>query len=116
MGIIFLKCILFLYRFQGGNATFPNILNNFVHVLMYFYYMLSAMGPQYQKYLWWKKWMTEIQIVSNLLDVLHYYDFMPYEEKTMSLGRRKKVINEMTLKIIIISLTFDAVITFFCAH
>jgi hypothetical protein len=26
--------------------------------------MLSAMGPQYQKYLWWKKYMTEIQIVS----------------------------------------------------
>lgn len=48
----------------GGNATFPNILNNFVHVLMYFYYMLSAMGPQYQKYLWWKRYMTEIQIVS----------------------------------------------------
>lgn len=49
----------------GGNATFPNILNNFVHVLMYFYYMLSAMGPQYQKYLWWKKYMTELQIVSD---------------------------------------------------
>jgi elongation of very long chain fatty acids protein 7 len=48
----------------GGNATFPNILNNFVHVLMYFYYMLSAMGPQYQKYLWWKRYMTELQIVS----------------------------------------------------
>lgn len=55
----------FCFIFQGGNATFPNILNNFVHVLMYFYYMLSAMGPQYQKYLWWKKWMTEIQIVSS---------------------------------------------------
>lgn len=49
----------------GGNATFPNILNNFVHVCMYFYYMMSAMGPQYQKYLWWKKYMTELQIVSK---------------------------------------------------
>lgn len=49
----------------GGNATFPNILNNFVHVCMYFYYMMSAMGPQYQKYLWWKKYMTELQIVSR---------------------------------------------------
>lgn len=47
----------------GGNATFPNILNNFVHVLMYFYYMLAAMGPQYQKYLWWKRYMTELQMV-----------------------------------------------------
>lgn len=49
----------------GGNATFPNILNNFVHVLMYFYYMLAAMGPQYQKFLWWKRYMTELQIVSR---------------------------------------------------
>lgn len=31
---------------------------------MYFYYMLAAMGPQYQKFLWWKKYMTELQIVS----------------------------------------------------
>lgn len=49
---------------SGGNATFPNLLNNFVHICMYFYYMMSAMGPQYQKYLWWKKYMTELQIVS----------------------------------------------------
>lgn len=48
----------------GGNATFPNLLNNFVHICMYFYYMMSAMGPEYAKYLWWKKYMTELQIVS----------------------------------------------------
>lgn len=57
--------LIMIYVFLGGNATFPNILNNFVHVLMYFYYMLSAMGPQYQKYLWWKRYMTELQIVSE---------------------------------------------------
>jgi elongation of very long chain fatty acids protein 7 len=56
---------------SGGNATFPNILNNFVHVLMYFYYMLSAMGPQYQKYLWWKKYMTELQIAQFVLCIVH---------------------------------------------
>ena len=50
----------------GGNATFPNILNNFVHVCMYFYYMMSAMGPEYAKFLWWKKYMTELQIVSRI--------------------------------------------------
>ncbi|XP_058462640.1 elongation of very long chain fatty acids protein 7-like isoform X2 [Malaya genurostris] len=55
----------------GGNATFPNIINNFVHVLMYFYYMLSAMGPRYQKYLWWKKYMTEVQIIQFILCIGH---------------------------------------------
>lgn len=58
--------------FSGGNATFPNILNNFVHICMYFYYMLSAMGPQYQKFLWWKKYMTELQIVSKIKSFINF--------------------------------------------
>ncbi|XP_055378151.1 elongation of very long chain fatty acids protein 7 [Condylostylus longicornis] len=55
----------------GGNATFPNILNNFVHVCMYFYYMMAAMGPQYSKFLWWKKYMTELQIAQFILCIIH---------------------------------------------
>uniref|UniRef100_A0A182JIZ8 Elongation of very long chain fatty acids protein n=1 Tax=Anopheles atroparvus TaxID=41427 RepID=A0A182JIZ8_ANOAO len=55
----------------GGNTTLPNIINNFVHTLMYFYYMLSAMGPRYQKYLWWKKYMTEIQIAQFVICIGH---------------------------------------------
>lgn len=26
---------------------------------------MSALGPEYAKYLWWKKYMTELQIVSK---------------------------------------------------
>ncbi|XP_052873723.1 elongation of very long chain fatty acids protein 7-like [Anopheles cruzii] len=55
----------------GGNATLPNIINNFVHVLMYFYYMLSAMGPRFQRYLWWKKYMTEVQIIQFIICIAH---------------------------------------------
>ncbi|EDW38922.1 GL13810 [Drosophila persimilis] len=55
----------------GGNATFPNLLNNFVHVCMYFYYMMSAMGPEYAKFLWWKKYMTELQIAQFVLCIFH---------------------------------------------
>ncbi|XP_004530051.1 elongation of very long chain fatty acids protein 7 [Ceratitis capitata] len=55
----------------GGNATFPNLLNNFVHVCMYFYYMMSAMGPEYAKFLWWKKYMTELQIAQFVLCIVH---------------------------------------------
>ena len=33
--------------------------------MMYIYYGVSALGPQYQKYLWWKKYMTKMQIVSD---------------------------------------------------
>lgn len=30
---------------------------------MYGYYGLAALGPQMQKYLWWKKYLTIIQMV-----------------------------------------------------
>jgi elongation of very long chain fatty acids protein 7 len=30
---------------------------------MYSYYFVAAMGPQYQKYLWWKRYLTNLQIV-----------------------------------------------------
>ena len=48
----------------GGFGTVHALLNSFIHFLMYFYYGLSACGPQYQKYLWWKKYMTKMQMVS----------------------------------------------------
>lgn len=47
----------------GGHSTFFGLLNTFVHIIMYTYYMLAAMGPQVQKYLWWKKYLTMLQMV-----------------------------------------------------
>lgn len=42
----------------GGHSSFFGFLNTFVHIIMYTYYMLAAMGPKVQKYLWWKKYLT----------------------------------------------------------
>ena len=47
----------------GGHSTFFGLLNTFVHIIMYTYYMLAAMGPEVQKYLWWKKYLTMLQMV-----------------------------------------------------
>ena len=47
-------------------ACFAAMINSFVHVLMYTYYGLSALGSQVQKYLWWKKYLTRIQLVSTI--------------------------------------------------
>lgn len=47
----------------GGMGSFHAMVNAGVHVIMYFYYGLSAAGPRFQKYLWWKKYMTAIQLV-----------------------------------------------------
>lgn len=38
------------------------ICNSFVHTVMYSYYALSAFGPRIQKYLWWKKYITQLQL------------------------------------------------------
>ena len=38
-------------------------LNCFVHILMYGYYALSALGPSLQPYLWWKRYLTQIQLI-----------------------------------------------------
>lgn len=54
----------FLNLFSGGHSTFFALLNTFVHIVMYFYYMIAAMGPRYQKYIWWKKYLTTFQMVS----------------------------------------------------
>ncbi|KAK6639800.1 Elongation of very long chain fatty acids protein 7 [Polyplax serrata] len=48
----------------GGHSTFFAFLNTFVHIVMYFYYMISAMGPKYQKYIWWKKYLTSFQMLT----------------------------------------------------
>jgi len=44
-------------------------LNLFVHVIMYYYYARSAMGAQ----IWWKKYLTTLQIVQFLLDLAIVY-------------------------------------------
>lgn len=38
------------------------MLNCFCHVIMYSYYALASLGPKIQPYLWWKKYITQIQL------------------------------------------------------
>lgn len=59
----------------GGHGTILCLINSFVHVLMYFYYGLSACGPQYQKYLWWKKYMTKLQLSQFAIVIVHSTQF-----------------------------------------
>lgn len=57
----------------GGHSTFFGFLNTGVHVVMYTYYMLAAMGPEVQKFLWWKKYLTVLQIVQFVAIMVHAF-------------------------------------------
>ncbi|CAL1268315.1 unnamed protein product [Larinioides sclopetarius] len=52
-------------------------INNSIHVIMYLYYGLAAIGPHMQKYLWWKKYLTTMQITQFVV-ILAYmmYGFL----------------------------------------
>jgi len=53
------------FRLCANNAyIIPfQLLNSVAHTLMYGYYGLSALGPQMAPYLWWKRYITQFQIV-----------------------------------------------------
>lgn len=58
------------YSATTSAAFFP-FINSFVHSIMYFYYALSTFGPAIRPYLWWKKYLTQLQIFQLLLIAIH---------------------------------------------
>lgn len=67
----------------GGHESFGALFNTFVHVVMYAYYFLAAFGPTFQPYLWWKRYLTRLQMFQfacvlgeerNLIFVRKYLD------------------------------------------
>ncbi|NXP59823.1 ELOV4 protein, partial [Chloropsis cyanopogon] len=46
----------------GGQAFFIGMLNSFVHIFMYGYYALAGLGPWMHQHLWWKHYLTILQL------------------------------------------------------
>nr|QXU64617.1 fatty acid elongase 6 [Blattella germanica] len=61
----------YLKFLPGEQGVVIGFLNSFVHVIMYSYYMVAAMGPKYQKYIWWKKYMTRIQLTQFVIMLVY---------------------------------------------
>ncbi|KAG5306256.1 ELOV4 protein, partial [Acromyrmex insinuator] len=53
----------YLKFLPGEQGIIIGFLNSIVHIIMYSYYLIAALGPKYRKYIWWKKYMTWIQLV-----------------------------------------------------
>ncbi|KAJ3658490.1 hypothetical protein Zmor_010225 [Zophobas morio] len=51
--------------FPGGHALFVGFLNTFVHVVMYSYYLMTAWSSEGWKNVWWKKYLTQLQIAQH---------------------------------------------------
>ncbi|CAH4008642.1 unnamed protein product [Pieris brassicae] len=57
--------------FPGGHGTMVGLLNSFVHAVMYSYYLLTVAYPNLKGSLWWKKYITQLQILQFLIMVVH---------------------------------------------
>ena len=60
----------------GGNTVFGAALNSVIHVIMYSYYYLASFGPRFKKYLWWKKYLTLIQLVQFTINLGFLVNFL----------------------------------------
>ncbi|KAI8428760.1 hypothetical protein MSG28_007441 [Choristoneura fumiferana] len=61
---------LFPYAF-GGHGTLIGVINSFVHVVMYGYYLLTVAMPSLKNSMWWKKYITQLQIIQFFWMVVH---------------------------------------------
>lgn len=54
-----------------AQALFVTCMNTLVHLVMYSYYFFSAMGSWAQPFLWWKRYLTQVQLAQFVVLMLH---------------------------------------------
>ena len=56
---------MLMYFTPNGHESMGQIFNALVHAIMYSYYFLAAMEVD-KKYLWWKRYLTQLQLLQFL--------------------------------------------------
>ncbi|XP_046960924.1 elongation of very long chain fatty acids protein 7-like [Vanessa cardui] len=62
----------------GGQGVIIGYINSLVHAVMYTYYLLAGLGDEYKKYLWWKKYLTMMQLVQFAIVLIHSVNSLFY--------------------------------------
>ncbi|PNF22838.1 hypothetical protein B7P43_G02161 [Cryptotermes secundus] len=57
----------------GGHGSIVGFLNTVVHAVMYSYYFVTSMWPEYKKNLWWKKYITQLQMGQFVFLAFHSF-------------------------------------------
>lgn len=65
--------------FCSGHTPFVGLINSMVHTVMYSYYLITIFHENTKKSLWWKKYITQLQIFQFALFFLLFtpMQFMP---------------------------------------
>lgn len=50
----------------SGHPLLIAIINSFVHTIMYGYYFITSFKPELKQSIWWKKHITQVQLVRIL--------------------------------------------------
>ncbi|XP_064547203.1 very long chain fatty acid elongase F-like [Drosophila montana] len=63
----------YVIRFNGygGHLIVMGVLNLFVHVVMYSYYYISSQIPPAERRIWWKEYITILQMLQFLIIFAH---------------------------------------------
>ncbi|OQR68360.1 elongation of very long chain fatty acids protein 4-like [Tropilaelaps mercedesae] len=64
--VVVTTAYVYLRSGWGNVLYYVSILNSMVHIVMYFYYFLSTF-PSMKPYLFWKRYLTALQIVQFLI-------------------------------------------------
>lgn len=64
-GVMPIMSAVGLKFYPAGYSGFLPLINILVHAVMYSYYALACAGEEMKKHLWWKKYITQLQMVSK---------------------------------------------------
>ncbi|XP_055695698.1 elongation of very long chain fatty acids protein AAEL008004-like isoform X2 [Lutzomyia longipalpis] len=71
-GGMVLGTFIFAKFMAGSHSTLLGVLNAYIHIIMYTYYFLTAFNSNLKNSIWWKKYITQMQMVQFLILIIHF--------------------------------------------